>query len=76
MYKCVKGLAPEYLIDIVITPHRRRIRSTTELKLPVIKSRTTQVHKYADLHPWDQESGMDYQKTSEKQHQLNNSNHS
>ena len=45
MYKCVKGLAAEYLIDIVITPHRRRLRSTTELKLPVIKSRTAQVHK-------------------------------
>ena len=26
MYKCVKGLAPEYLIDIVITPHRRKLR--------------------------------------------------
>ena len=38
MYKCVKDLAPEYLIDIVITPHRRRLRSTTELKLPVIRS--------------------------------------
>ena len=46
MYKCVKGLAPEYLIDIVITPHRRKLRSTTELKLPVIRSRTTQVHKW------------------------------
>ena len=47
MYKCVKGLAPEYLIDIVVTPHRRRLRSITELKLPVIKSRATQVHKYS-----------------------------
>ena len=56
MYKCVKGLAPEYLIDIVITSHRRRLRSTTELKLPVIKSRTDQVHL------WDQEFGMDCQK--------------
>ena len=46
MYKCVKGLAPEYLTDIVITPHRRKLRSTTKLKFPVIRSRTTQVHKY------------------------------
>ena len=44
MNRCLQGLAPEYLIDIVITQHRRRLRSTTELKLPVIKSRTTQVH--------------------------------
>ena len=45
MYKCVKGLAPESLIDIIVTPHRR-LRSTTELKFPVTRSRTTQVHKY------------------------------
>ena len=45
MYKCVKGLAHEYLIDIAITPHRRKLRSTTELKFPVIRSRTTQVYK-------------------------------
>ena len=53
MYKCVKGLAPEYLIDIVITPYSRRLRSTTELKLPVIKSRTTQVHmcSFASMGP-------------------------
>ena len=30
MYKCVNGLAPEYLINIVITPHTRKLRSTTE----------------------------------------------
>ena len=53
MYKCVKGLSPEYLIDIVITPHRRRFRLTTELKLPVIKSMTAQVHKcsFASMGP-------------------------
>ena len=53
VYKYVKGLAPKYLIDIVITPHRRKLRSTTELKLPVIKSRTTQVHKcsFASMGP-------------------------
>ena len=53
MYKCVKGLAPEYLIDIVITPHRRRLRSTTELKLPAIRSRNTQVHgcSFASMGP-------------------------
>ena len=53
MYKSVKGIAPEYLSDIVITPHRRRLRSTTELKLPVIKSRTAQVHKclFASMGP-------------------------
>ena len=45
MYRCVQGLAPEYLIDNVITPNRRKLRSTTELKFPVIRSRTTQVHK-------------------------------
>ena len=53
MYKCVKGLAPEYLIDIGITPHRRRLRSTTELKLPVIRSRNAQVHgcSFASMGP-------------------------
>ena len=53
MYKCVKGLAHEYLVDIVITPHRRKLRSTTELKLLVIRSRTTQVHKcsFASIGP-------------------------
>ena len=52
-YNCVKGLAPEYLNDIAIMPHRRRLRSTTELKLPVIKSRTAQVHKcsFASMGP-------------------------
>ena len=53
MYKCVKGLAPEYLIDIVITPQRRKLRSTTMVKLPVIKYRTTLVHKcsFASMKP-------------------------
>ena len=45
MYECAKGLTSEDLIDIVITPHRRMLRSTTELKFPVTRSRTTQVHK-------------------------------
>ena len=53
MCKCVKGPTPEYLIDIVITPHRRKLRSTTELKSLVINSRTTQVHKclFASMGP-------------------------
>ena len=50
MYKCVKGLAPEYLINTVITP---QLRSTTELKFIVTRSRTTQVHKcsFASMGP-------------------------
>ena len=53
MYRCVKGLAPEYLIDIVLTPHRSRLRSATELKLPVIRSRNTLVHgcSFASMGP-------------------------
>ena len=53
MYKCIKGLEPEYLIDIVITPHRRRLRSTTKLKLPVIRSRNAHVHgcSFASMGP-------------------------
>ena len=53
MDKCVKGLTPEYLINIVITPHRRRLRSTSELKLPVIRSRNVHVHgcSFASMGP-------------------------
>ena len=75
MYKSVKGLAPEYFIDIFMTPHRRKLRSTTELKFPVIRSGTTQVHKcsFTSMGPriWN---GLP--KTTKKQNQLNNPNHS
>ena len=37
MYKCVHGLALEYLQILVILPHHRRLRSASNNKLPTIR---------------------------------------
>ena len=36
MYKCIKGMAPEYLSELVIKDHGHSLRSTTLNKLPTI----------------------------------------
>ena len=45
MYKCVHNLAPGYLKDLVVHPHRRHLRSSTFDPLPTTKFRTEQAHK-------------------------------
>ena len=37
MYKCIKGMAPEYLSELVIKDHGCSLRSTTLNKLPTIR---------------------------------------
>ena len=44
MYRCVIGLAPEYLRDLVVKDHGHSLRSTTTMKLPVSHSRTSITH--------------------------------
>ena len=41
MYKCIHGLAPEYLQNLVIQPHHRRLRSAVNNKLPTIRCNTS-----------------------------------
>ena len=40
MYKCIKGMAPEYLSQLVIKDHGHSLRSTTLNKLPTIRCNT------------------------------------
>ena len=44
MFKCVKGLAPDYLCKLVISNHNRTLRSSTSNLLPVSKHKLSQVH--------------------------------
>ena len=44
MFKCVKGLAPDYLCELVISYHNRNLRSSTVNLLPVSKHKLSQVH--------------------------------
>ena len=45
MFKCINGSAPVYLQDLVIRNHARTLRSSSQSKLPVIKSNLAQVLK-------------------------------
>ena len=45
MYKHVHNLAPRYLKDLVVHPHRRHLRFSTFDLLPTTKFRTEQAHK-------------------------------
>ena len=47
MFKCIKGIAPEYLSEIVIKDHGCSIRSTTLNKLPTIRCNTALAHSSA-----------------------------
>ena len=47
MYKCIKGIAPEYLSELVIKDHGHSLRSTTLNKLPTIRCNTALVHNSA-----------------------------
>ena len=44
MFKCVKGLAPDYLCELVISNHNRNLRSSTVNLLPVSKHKLSQIH--------------------------------
>ena len=44
MFKCVKGLAPDYLCELVINNHNRTLRSSTLNLLPVSRHKLSQVH--------------------------------
>ena len=44
MFKCVKGLALDYLCKLVISNHNRNLRSSTVNLLPVSKHKLSQVH--------------------------------
>ena len=41
VYKCIHGLALEYLQNLVIPPHHRRLRSAANNKLPTIRCNTS-----------------------------------
>ena len=45
MFRCINISAPKYLQDIVIRNHTRTLRSSLQLKLPVVKCNLSQVHK-------------------------------
>ena len=47
MYKCVHSLAPGYLKDVVVHPHRRHLQPSTFDLLPTTKFRTEQAHKFS-----------------------------
>ena len=44
MYKCTKGMAPQYLSELVIKDHGHTLRSTTLNSLPTIRCNTTITH--------------------------------
>ena len=44
MFKCIHGLAPKYLSDLVVSVHNRELRLSTQNKLPVSHYRTSQTH--------------------------------
>ena len=44
MFKCINGLAPKYLSDLVVSAYNRELRSSTQNKLPVSHYRTFQTH--------------------------------
>ena len=45
MFKCINRSAPKYLQDLVIRNHTRTLRSSLQLKLPVVKCNLSQIHK-------------------------------
>ena len=45
MFKCINGTIPKYLQGLVISNHARTLRSSSQLKLPVVKCNLSQVHK-------------------------------
>ena len=47
MYKCIKGIDPQYLSELVIKDHGHSLRSTTLHKLPIIRCNTALAHKSA-----------------------------
>ena len=44
LFKCIHGLAPKYLSDLVVSAHNRELRSSTHNKLPVSRYRTSQTY--------------------------------
>ena len=57
MFKCVKGLALDYLCKLVISNHNRNLRSSMANLLPVSKHKLSQVHnssfKSVGLRLWN-----------------------
>ena len=47
MYQCIKGLAPQYLSEVVIKDHGHSLRSTTLNNLPTVRCNTTIAHNSA-----------------------------
>ena len=47
MYKCIKGLAPQYLSEIVIQDHGHNLRSTILNNLPTVRCNTAIAHNSA-----------------------------
>ena len=45
MFRCINISAPKYFQDLVIRNHTRTLRSSLQLKLPVVKCNLSQVHK-------------------------------
>ena len=47
MYKCIKGIAPQYLSELVNKDHGHSLRSTTLNNLPTITCYTAIAHNSA-----------------------------
>ena len=47
MYKCIKGMAPEYLSEVIIKDHGHSLRSTTLNNLQTIRCNTALEHNSA-----------------------------
>ena len=45
IFKCINRSTPKYLQDVVIRNYARTLRSSLQLKLPVVKCNLSQVHK-------------------------------
>ena len=45
MFKCINASTPKYLQDLVLRNHARTLRSSSQLKLPVVKYNLSQVLK-------------------------------
>ena len=47
MFKCMQGIAPSYLVDLVLTPQNCPLRSASLALLPSIRCTTSRCHKWA-----------------------------
>ena len=59
MFKCINGLAAQYLSETIIHAHARNLRSSTFNHLPTVRCNTAIAHNSASVPP-AQDSGIYY----------------